>query len=37
MVHLSKPDKIREDSFTYKTGRGNSEADVVKRMFAYKP
>ena len=37
MVLLSKPDKIREGSFIDKTGGGNSNVDVVERMFVYVP
>lgn len=37
MVHLSKPAQVREDLFTDKTGGDNSKADVVERMFTYKP
>ena len=37
IVHLNKPDKIREDPFTDKTGGDNSEVDVVEKMSVYVP
>jgi hypothetical protein len=37
MVHLNKHAHYREVAITNKTGGGNSEANVVERMVAYKP
>jgi len=37
MVRLSKPAHYRKVAFTDKTGGCNSKADVMERMFAYKP
>jgi len=37
MVQLNKHAHSGDRAFTNKTGGGNSEANVVERMVAYKP